>query len=441
MKSLSPFLKARVLEHLKAIFGFQVFRPNQEAIVESILNKQDVFAVMPTGGGKSLCYQLPASILEGTAIVISPLIALMKDQVDAACSKGIQSAFLNSSLSSEKLSDVSRRLRENKLKLLYISPERFAMPNFVETLKTVPISFFAVDEAHCISEWGHDFRPDYLSLAAIPKLFPKTPIAAFTATATQNTQEDIINKLRLKTPRIIRASFNRDNLFYQVAPRIDTAVELQLLWFLNNHAREAGIIYRTSRNSVIETVKFLTSNGMSALPYHAGLSSETRNENQEAFSRDKVAVIVATIAFGMGIDKPNVRFVVHADLPKSIEGYYQETGRAGRDGKPAHCLLLYSQRDIKKLCYFADQATNEGARRKAYEQIKQIQSFATSNKCRREQLLGYFGEKLQKSNCAACDICAGKAKAKAKDRELSHTARIEKKEPKHDYERWARICR
>lgn len=397
----------RILDTLKTVFGFKAFRPNQESIIESILNKQDVFAVMPTGGGKSLCYQLPAWILEGTAVVVSPLISLMKDQVDAALENGIQAAFMNSSLDAEEMSDVYRKLRYNKIKLLYIAPERFAMPHFLEMLKTVSISLFAIDEAHCISEWGHDFRPDYLSLSVIPEIFPDVPVAAFTATATQKIQDDIITRIGLRSPHIVRASFNRANLFYQVKPK--AKVELQLLDFLKERHGESGIIYRTARDSVMETTEFLVSNGISALPYHAGLSSEARSKNQEAFSRDEVSVIVATIAFGMGIDKSNVRFVIHADLPKNIEGYYQETGRAGRDGEPAHCLLLFSRGDIPKIRYFIDRITDEAERAVAMDKLNQTVGFASHNVCRRRQLLGFFGEDYPEDNCGACDICTGSA--------------------------------
>lgn len=397
----------RILDTLKTVFGFKAFRPNQESIIESILNKQDVFAVMPTGGGKSLCYQLPAKILEGTAVIVSPLISLMKDQVDAALENGIQAAFINSSLDSEEMADVYRRLRYKKIKLLYIAPERFAMPHFLEMLKTVLISLFAIDEAHCISEWGHDFRPDYLSLSVIPEIFPDVPIAAFTATATQKIQDDIISRIGLRTPHIVRASFNRANLFYQVKPK--AKVELQILAFLREHHGESGIIYRTARDSVMETTDFLVSNGISALPYHAGLNSDVRAKNQEAFSKDEVSVIVATIAFGMGIDKSNVRFVIHADLPKNIEGYYQETGRAGRDGEPAHCILLFSRGDIPKIRYFIDRITDDEERAVAMDKLNQTVGFASHNVCRRRQLLGFFGEEFPGDNCGACDICTGSA--------------------------------
>jgi ATP-dependent DNA helicase RecQ len=390
---------------LKTVFGFQSFRPNQESIIKNILAGRDVFAVMPTGGGKSLCYQLPATLMHGTAVVISPLISLMKDQVDAAVENGIPAAFMNSSMGADEVSDVYRLLKYNKIKLLYIAPERFAMPHFLERLKTVAISLFAIDEAHCISEWGHDFRPDYLGLSLIPELFPGVPVAAFTATATQRVQEDIIDKIGLRKPHIIRASFNRPNLFYEVKAK--SKVELQILKFLRDRPGESGIIYRTTRDSVMETADFLKSKGIAALPYHAGLSADKRNKNQEAFNRDEVQVIVATIAFGMGIDKSNLRFVVHGDLPKNIEAYYQETGRAGRDGEPAHCLLFFGRGDIPKIRYFINEMTDDKERFIAVQKLNQTVGFASHNVCRRRQLLAFFGEDYPLDNCGACDICSG----------------------------------
>ncbi|MFQ5687759.1 MAG: DNA helicase RecQ, partial [Candidatus Scalindua sp.] len=390
---------------LKKVFGFQTFRPNQESIIRNILEKKDVFAVMPTGGGKSLCYQLPARMMEGTTVVISPLISLMKDQVDAAIENGISAAFLNSSLSPQEMSDVYHRLKDHALELLYIAPERFAMPSFLETLKAIPISLFAIDEAHCISEWGHDFRPDYLSLSGLTQTFPHIPVTAFTATATPKVQTDIINKIGLRSPYIIRASFNRQNLFYQVKSKIE--LESQILEFLKEHKDEPGIIYRTTRDSVFRLAEFLVDQGISALPYHAGLGSEERKRNQDAFSKDRITIIVATIAFGMGIDKSNVRFVIHADLPKNIEGYYQETGRAGRDGEPANCLLFFGRQDIPKTRYFIDQMPNENERSIAMEKLNQTVKYASHNVCRRRQLLEYFGENYSKENCETCDICTG----------------------------------
>ncbi len=397
--------KAVMLDTLKRVFGFQDFRPNQEAIIKNILNKKDVFAVMPTGGGKSLCYQLPGKIMNGTTVVISPLISLMKDQVDAAVENGISAAFLNSSLKPQEMTDVYQMLRSQALELFYISPERFAMPDFLETLKAAPISLFAIDEAHCISEWGHDFRPDYLSLSNITKVFPHVPVAAFTATATPRVQDDIINKIGLRSPYIVRASFNRQNLFYQVERK--TGVESQILKFLSEHTDESGIIYRTTRDSVINLADFLAEHGIKALPYHAGMTPEDRKKNQEAFSRDEAAVIVATIAFGMGIDKSNVRFIIHADLPKNIESYYQETGRAGRDGEPANCLLFFGRGDIPKLRYFIDQIPDDSERSIAIEKLNHTIRYASHNVCRRSQLLKYFGEDYPAENCGACDICVG----------------------------------
>ena len=396
-----------IYETLRTVFGFESFRPNQEAIIAAILAKRDVFAVMPTGGGKSLCYQLPSLVTEGTAVVVSPLISLMKDQVDAARESGISAAFMNSSLAQREISDVYRRLAAGQVKLLYIAPERFAMPQFIETLRAVRLSLFAIDEAHCISEWGHDFRPDYLSLSEIPALFPGVPVAAFTATATEKVQQDIIRKIGLRAPHVVRASFNRPNLFYQVEPKQE--LETQLFEFLSDREGESGIVYRTTRDAVAETAKRLASRGIKALPYHAGLSAQEREKNQEAFNKEEAQVIVATIAFGMGIDKSNVRFVVHADLPKHIEAYYQETGRAGRDGEPAHCLLFFSRGDIPKIRYFIDRIEDETERRIALEKLNQTVRFASHNACRRRQLLSFFGEAYPEDNCGGCDVCTGSA--------------------------------
>ncbi len=391
---------------LTSVFGFNSFRPNQKTIIENILKKKDVFAVMSTGGGKSLCYQLPAKLMEGTTVVISPLISLMKDQVDAALENGIAAAFINSSLNQQEMLAVNQKLHSHALELLYIAPERFAMANFLDELKTVPLSLFAIDEAHCISEWGHDFRPDYLSLSDVTKLFPNVPAAAFTATATQKVQDDIIVKLGLRSPLIVRASFNRHNLFYQVKRKRDLGT--QILEFLTEHRDEPGIIYRTTRDSVLKLSEFLTKNGVKALPYHAGLEGDVRKENQEAFSKDRVNVIVATVAFGMGIDKSNVRFVVHADLPKNVEGYYQETGRAGRDGELANCLLFFARQDIPKIRYFIDQIPDDSERSIAVYKLNQMIAYASHYVCRRRQLLSYFGEDYRADSCGSCDVCVGK---------------------------------
>ena len=392
-------------EALSEVFGFHAFRDNQEDIVRAILAGRDVFAVMPTGGGKSLCYQLPAYLLEGTCVVISPLISLMKDQVDAAVGNGLAAEFLNSSLDPNERAAVGRRLTAGELDLLYVAPERFAMESFLAALKSVKLSLFAIDEAHCISEWGHDFRPDYLSLSRIVDEFPDVPVAAFTATATAKVQADITAKLRLRDPHAVRASFNRPNLFYQVLAK--SSPNQQILSFLRKREGDSGIIYRTTRANVESTADFLNSRGIKALPYHAGLPNEMRKDHQEAFNRDEVGVIVATVAFGMGIDKSNVRFVIHADLPKNIESYYQETGRSGRDGEPAHCLLLFGGGDIPKIRYFIDDIPDETERAVATTKLYEMVNFATVNKCRREQLLGYFGEQLAEGACSGCDICSG----------------------------------
>ncbi|MEO7425520.1 MAG: ATP-dependent DNA helicase RecQ, partial [Fibrobacteria bacterium] len=399
--------ESMLLTALSATFGYSSFRPHQKEIVEHILAGKDVLAIMPTGGGKSLCYQLPARMAAGTAVVISPLISLMKDQVDSARENNMAAAYLNSSLTGSQAAQVYRKLEAGELDLLYISPERFAMDSFIASLKAARISFFAVDEAHCLSEWGHDFRPDYNSLAAIRRHFPRAPIAAFTATATHAVQQDILVKLTLKNPFQVRASFNRPNLHYEVRPKRE--VDSQLLAFIREHKDEPGIIYRTTRTAVEKTAAFLDSKGVKSLAYHAGLPQKEREANQEAFSNDEAQVVVATIAFGMGIDKSNVRFVLHADLPKNLEGYYQETGRAGRDGDPSLCVLFYGGGDIPKLRHFLEQITDPEEKALAVQRLNQMADFAARNLCRRRQLLAYFEEEYPEANCGSCDICTGKA--------------------------------
>ncbi|MBI2567758.1 MAG: DNA helicase RecQ [Candidatus Schekmanbacteria bacterium] len=394
---------------LRDLFGFPAFRAHQEPVIRALLAARDAFVVMPTGGGKSLCYQLPAHLLEGTCVVVSPLISLMKDQVDAATATGLRAAYLNSALWPWEQNEVSHHLLRGGLDLLYVSPERLAMPQFLATLARIRLSFFAVDEAHCISEWGHDFRPDYLGLATLTERFPGTPIAAFTATATPRVQEDIIDKLRLRSPLLVRASFNRPNLFYRIRPKVNPAK--QILSFVRKHAGQAGIIYRTTRRSVEETATQLRDHGVRAVAYHAGLEDRERAANQEAFNRDEVDVVVATIAFGMGIDKSNVRYVLHADLPRSLEGYYQETGRAGRDGEPAECFLLLGFGDIPKLRYFNEQIPEEAERKHANRCLAAMVSFATVYACRRKQLLSYFDEVYSPPSCGACDVCAGEVES------------------------------
>jgi len=396
-----------MLEKLREIFGFTSFKACQEEIIRNIIAKRHAFVVMPTGSGKSLCYQMPAKILMGTTIIISPLISLMKDQVDAALENGMKAAFLNSSLDYKHITNLYRRIRNNELELLYIAPERFAMQNFIELLKGVRISLFAIDEAHCISEWGHDFRPDYLSLSKIVELFPDTPIAAFTATATLKVQTDIIKKLKLRSPYIVRASFDRKNLFYRVEKKEN--YKLQILNHIKEHSNESGIIYCTTRNTVEGLTCFLNNNGIKVLPYHAGLSKEERSNNQDAFNKDNVLIIIATIAFGMGIDKSNIRFVIHADLPKNIESYYQETGRAGRDGEPADCILLFSRADIIKLRYHINKLQDDSKRKVDSYKLTQMVKYASHNVCRRKTLLEYFNQKHTDTSCSNCDVCTNNA--------------------------------
>jgi ATP-dependent DNA helicase RecQ len=421
MTTIDGISRDQVSRILKDVFGFSSFRANQEEIVCAIMDRHDGFVVMPTGGGKSLCYQLPAHLMKGTCIVISPLISLMKDQVDAAIANGLRASFLNSSLSVGMKRDVQAELIAGNLDLLYVSPERFAMPDFLISLRKVDLSFVAIDEAHCISEWGHDFRPDYLNLSQIVTIFPKVPIAAFTATATHRVQEDIVTKLGLRNPHMVRASFNRPNLFYKVVPKDNPSA--QILRFVKEHAGEPGIIYRTTRKNVEKTAAALAKKGIKALPYHAGLPDKTRVKNQDAFNRDSVDVIVATIAFGMGIDKSNVRYVLHADLPKNMEGYYQETGRSGRDGEPAHCLLLFGYGDIPKIRFFIDEISDDTERNHAIKCLNDMVHYSTVHSCRRKQILNYFGESYSRDtealsadaaaaeSAVCCDICAGEVES------------------------------
>ena len=391
---------------LRSVFGFDRFKPNQQEIIRAVLDGGDCFAVMPTGGGKSLCYQLPAHLLSGTCLVISPLISLMKDQVDAAREIGLRAAFLTGAQTELERIAVFRSLTTGNLDLLHVSPERFAMETFLNNLKRVPLSLIAVDEAHCISEWGHDFRKDYLFLSEITGHFPTAPIAAFTATATHRVQRDIIQQLNLRNPTVIRASFNRPNLFYEVLPKED--IERQIIDFIKSRDGQTGIVYRTTRLSVDETTDQLIDAGINALPYHAGLDDDVRQTNQEAFNRDEVQVIVATIAFGMGIDKPNIRFVVHGDLPKNMEAYYQETGRAGRDGEPAHCVFFFSRGDIPKIRHFIDKIEDQTERLRKQAALNEMVLYGSSTaSCRRRRILAYFGEELPTHNCGACDLCTG----------------------------------
>lgn len=401
----SAFKPGVVEEVLAEVFGFHSFRPHQEEIVRALLAGRDVFAVMPTGGGKSLCYQLPARLLPGAAVVVSPLIALMKDQVDNARAMGLAAGALNSSSQPWERAETWERLAEGRLDLLYVSPERLMVPDFLESLARFPLSFFAIDEAHCVSEWGHDFRPDYLGLNILAERFPHLPLAAFTATATHRVAGDITERLGLRSPLLVRASFNRPNLYYQAALRDN--LEKRIMEVVDMYPGESGLVYRSTRKKVEETAVALAKRGLSVRPYHAGMDDEERRSAQDDFQRDRCQVIVATVAFGMGIDKSNVRFVIHGDLPKNLESYYQETGRAGRDGEPAHCVLFYGPQEMVLWRRFAEEMPEANQRRAALEQLRQMIDYAQRDACRRRTLLGYFGEESHEEDCGGCDICRG----------------------------------
>ncbi len=401
---------------LKKYFGYSAFRPLQEEIVKDALAGRDVFALMPTGGGKSLCFQLPALMRDGLTIVVSPLISLMKDQVDALQTSGIAATFLNSALNATEARARLRGIHHGGYRMLYVAPERLMLEHFLENAKRWNVAQIAIDEAHCISEWGHDFRPEYRELAKLRALFPQVPIMALTATATERVRKDILQQLQLRDPRCYVASFNRPNLSYRVVPK--SAPYEQLLTFIRSRPNESGIVYCASRKSADSLAARLNDDGISAKPYHAGLTTAERTRNQELFLRDDVRVITATIAFGMGINKSNVRFVVHHDLPKNIESYYQETGRAGRDGLPSECVLLFSASDVVKQIHFIDEKSENEARI-AREQLRQMVHYAETRECRRATLLRYFGEEWRSSSvssgetsgsplkisCNSCDNC------------------------------------
>ena len=392
-----------LLHLLKQTYGFDSFRPLQEEIVRDALADRDVFALLPTGAGKSLCFQLPALARPGLTVVISPLIALMKDQVDALTASGVPATFLNSSLKANEIGARMQALRAGAYHLLYVAPERAMLPGFLTNLKAWPVNLIAIDEAHCISEWGHDFRPEYRQLARLRELFPAIPLMALTATATRRVQTDIVKQLGLRHPSCYVASFNRPNLIYRVQAK-DGAYK-QLLRFVKERADDSGIVYCQSRNNAESLAQRLSEDGIEAKPYHAGLDAPTRSKNQEMFLRDDVQVICATIAFGMGINKSNVRFVVHYDLPKNIEGYYQETGRAGRDGLPSECLLLFSAGDAVKYSRFIDEMSKPQEREIARQQLSQMVQLAESAECRRVAMLRYFGEDFRVEDCGGCDNC------------------------------------
>jgi ATP-dependent DNA helicase RecQ len=388
---------------LKQTFGYDEFRPLQRDIMEASLAGRDAVAILPTGAGKSLCYQLPALVREGLTVVVSPLIALMKDQVDQLEATGVAATFLNSTLDGNEARRRTDGLAAGDYQLLYVAPERLMLPDFLMRLRNWKIAALAVDEAHCISEWGHDFRPEYRRLKEVREVIPEIPVLALTATATERVRADIIRQLELRDPAVFLASFNRPNLKYQVAGKSGAAA--QVCNFANARPGESGIVYCQSRKSTEAMAATLRAQGFSAVAYHAGLDAEERAKNQEAFLRDEAKIVCATVAFGMGINKPNVRYVIHADMPKNIEGYYQETGRAGRDGLPSDCLMLFSRGDVTKYLGFVDAIPDEHARAVAHEQLDQMAHFAESDTCRRVSLMGYFGETWPLENCGGCDHC------------------------------------
>ncbi len=388
---------------LKRTFGYGTFRPLQREIIGATLAGQDVFALLPTGGGKSLCFQLPALARPGLTVVVSPLIALMKDQVDALQASGVAATFLNSTLGADESRARLRGLHRGEYKLLYAAPERLMLEGWVENLKAWKVACLAIDEAHCVSEWGHDFRPEYRQLSKLRAALPAVPVMALTATATGRVRTDIITHLQLREPATFVASFNRPNLTYRVIPK-DGPLK-QIIDFVRPREHESGIIYCASRATTERVAEALAGRGFLARPYHAGLTGDERAGNQENFLRDDTRIICATIAFGMGINKPNVRWIIHHDLPKNVEGYYQETGRAGRDGLPGDCLLLFSAGDIAKQTHFLDEITNEQEQQVARAQLRQIVHYAESAGCRRAELLDYFGENFPLDNCGACDNC------------------------------------
>jgi len=395
-------LPSTPLETLRDVFGYSTFRPPQEEVVSTLIEGGSAFVLMPTGGGKSLCYQIPALHRSGVAVVVSPLISLMKDQVDALAANGVRAAFYNSSLKSSEARRVLSNLHRGELDLLYIAPERLMSEEFLARLSDIPLALFAIDEAHCVSQWGHDFRPEYVQLGRLRRLFPDVPVIALTATADPHTRDDIRSLLGLARASSFVAGFDRPNIRYTVVDKLKP--KIQLAAFLKTRRGEAGIVYALSRKRVEEVAARLAASGLKAAPYHAGLSTNERQRVQEAFLRDDIQVVVATVAFGMGIDKPNVRFVIHYDLPKNIESYYQETGRAGRDGLPAEALLLFGYGDISIARGLIEKGENAEQKRIELHKLNAMVGFAEARNCRRRILLGYFGERMVE-DCGNCDVC------------------------------------
>lgn len=417
---------------LKEFFGFSSFKGEQEQIISNLLQGNDSFVIMPTGGGKSLCYQLPALLMEGTAIVISPLIALMKNQVDAirgfvAGNEGI-AHFLNSSLTKAQIAEVTEDLTSGVTKLLYVAPESLTKEENIAILRQIRISFFAVDEAHCISDWGHDFRPEYRKIRPIVDEIGRAPIIALTATATPKVQNDILKNLGIMDAHVFKSSFNRPNLYYEVRDKIDQ--DKDIIKYIKLHPGKSGIIYCLSRKKVEELAQVLVINGIRAVPYHAGLDAKVRAENQDKFLMEEVDVIVATIAFGMGIDKPDVRFVIHYDVPRSLEGYYQETGRAGRDGREGVCIAYYSYKDIRKLDKFL-MSKPVSEQEIGRQLLMEIEAYAESGDCRRKLLLSYFGEDYTQDNCGACDNCLSPKPRFDARKEMAMVIRLVNSLPEH----------
>lgn len=406
IKNFSPIIPTVIRHTLKKHFGFDDFLPFQEEIIADVLQRKDVLAILPTGAGKSLCYQLPAIEFPGTTLVVSPLISLMKDQVSSLVGNGISAAYLNSSLGFREAREIRERVLGGRVKVLYVAPERLMKEGFLDFIVSVGVSLIAVDEAHCISEWGHDFRPEYRKLSLLREKFPGVPMIALTATATKKVREDIVRQIGFEERKYAThiGSFNRPNLRYFIQGKQNAYYHIR--GYIEDHPGASGIIYCHSRKSAERMAEDLLSDGIEAVPYHAGLPQKERAENQERFQRGEAQVIVATIAFGMGINKPDVRFVIHYDMPKNLEGYYQETGRAGRDGKPSDCILFFSYADRIKHEYFISRK-NKDQQSVARYQLDRMVDFCTSAVCRRKTLLGYFGEIYQKGNCASCDVCMG----------------------------------